>query len=51
MIVHLTDMRDTIARLLSKLTGQPMTIAVDEELDEPHDSEEAPVVVAPEEDE
>ena len=51
MIVHRTDMRDTIARLLSKLTGQPMTIAVDEELDEPHDSEEAPVVVAPEEDE
>ena len=51
MIVHRTDMRDTIARLLSKLTGRPLTIVVNEALDEPHDSEEAPVVVAPEEDE
>jgi len=51
MIVHRTDMRDTIARLLSKLTGRPLTIVVNEALDEPHDSEEAPLVVTPEEDE
>ena len=51
MIVHRTDMRDTIARLLSKLTGRPLSIVVNEALDELHDSEEAPLVVTPEEDE
>jgi acetyl-CoA carboxylase carboxyl transferase subunit beta len=51
MIVHRTDMRDTIARLLSKLTGRPLTIVVEEELDEPHDSEEAPAAIPAEEDE
>ena len=51
MIVHRTDMRDTIARLLSELTGRPLTIVVEEELDGPQDSEEAPLVVTPEEDE
>ena len=51
MIVHRTDMRDTIARLLSKLTGRPLTILVEEELDEPQDSEEAPAAIPAEEDE
>ena len=51
MIVHRTDMRDTIARLLSKLTGQPLTIVVAEALGEPDDSEEGAVAIAPEEDE
>ena len=51
MIVHRTDMRDTIARLLSKLTGRPLTIVVEEELDEPQDSEEAPAAIPAEEDE
>ena len=51
MIVHRTDMRDTIARLLSKLTGQPLTIVVAEALGEPYDSEEGAVAIAPEEDE
>lgn len=51
MIVHRTDMRDTIARLLSKLTGQSLTIVVAEALGEPDDSEEGAVAIAPEEDE
>ena len=52
MIVHRTDMRDTIARLLSKLTGRPLTIVVvEEELDEPQDSEETPAAIPAEEDE
>tara|TARA_B110000503_G_scaffold59530_2_gene94867 strand:- start:14329 stop:15102 length:774 start_codon:yes stop_codon:yes gene_type:complete len=51
MIVHRTDMRDTIARLLSKLTGRPLTIVVEEELDEPQDGEEAPAAIPAEEDE
>lgn len=46
MIVDRTVMRETIARLLSKLTGQPMTVVEDEELDESDDSDEAPEVVA-----
>ena len=51
MIVHRTDMRNTIARLLSKLTGRPLTIVVEEELDEPQDSEKAPAAIPAEEDE
>ena len=51
MIVHRTDMRNTIARLLSKLTGRPLTIVVEEELDEPQDGEEAPAAIPAEEDE
>ncbi|MDG2048047.1 MAG: acetyl-CoA carboxylase, carboxyltransferase subunit beta [Halioglobus sp.] len=51
MIVHRTDMRDTIARLLSKLTGQPLIIVAAEASNEADDSEEAVVVIAPEEDE
>jgi len=46
MIVDRTVMRETIARLLSKLTGQPITVVEDEELDESDDSDEAPDVVA-----
>jgi acetyl-CoA carboxylase carboxyl transferase subunit beta len=51
MIVHRTDMRNTIARLLSKLTGQSLSIVVTEPSDEPPDNEEAAEIVAPEEDE
>lgn len=47
MIVHRTDMRDTIARLLSKLTGHPLTPLEDQpEQEEPDNSDDAPVAVA-----
>jgi acetyl-CoA carboxylase carboxyl transferase subunit beta len=46
MIVHRTDMRDTIARLLSKLTGIPLLPPVDQTPDEPPASDAAPAVVA-----
>lgn len=45
MIVHRTDMRDTLARLLAKLTGRtlPETVVVDAEPeDEPEDTTEQP---------
>jgi acetyl-CoA carboxylase carboxyl transferase subunit beta len=46
MIVHRTDMRETIARLLSKLTGHPLA-AVEEQLSiEPDDSDDAPLAIA-----
>jgi len=46
MIVPRTEMRDTIARLLSKLTSTPLTSIEDQTPDEPQDSDEAPVAVA-----
>jgi acetyl-CoA carboxylase carboxyl transferase subunit beta len=46
MIVHRTGMRDTIARLLSKLTGVPLTQEVVEVSDELENHEPAPLVVA-----
>ncbi len=46
MIVHRTEMRDTIARLLSKLTGSPLTPVTDEVTDSPQDSDEAPAAIA-----
>jgi acetyl-CoA carboxylase carboxyl transferase subunit beta len=49
MIVHRTEMRDTIARLLSKLTGFPLTPAEAQETgEEPEDNGEAPEAVAAE---
>lgn len=38
MIVHRTQMRETIARLLSKLTGRPLAMPEDEYTNEPEDS-------------
>jgi acetyl-CoA carboxylase carboxyl transferase subunit beta len=46
MIVRRTDMRNTIARLLSKLTGHSLTSPQDQSPDEPEDSEEAPEAIA-----
>lgn len=47
MIVHRTEMRDTIARLLSKLTGRPLTELEEQPSDdEPQDSDDAPLAVA-----
>ena len=46
MIVHRTDMRDTIARLLSKLTGVPLLSPVDHASGEPETGDEDPAVVA-----
>lgn len=48
MIVDRTVMRDTIARLLSKLTGQPLTIVENETVDELGNSDDATEVVAAE---
>ena len=45
MIVHRTEMRETIARLLSKLTGRPLTALEDQSLEEPDDSGDAPEAV------
>jgi len=39
MIVHRTEMRDTIARLLSKLTGQDLTVAVERDNTAPRDDD------------
>lgn len=41
MIVHRTEMRETIARLLSKLTGRPLAPLEDESLAEPEDSDDS----------
>ncbi len=46
MIVHRTEMRDTIARLLSKLTGVPLIPEEVEVSGESEDREHAPLVVA-----
>ncbi len=46
MIVHRTQMRDTIARLLSKLTGAPLNPVEYEASGEPVDIEHAALVVA-----
>ena len=45
MIVHRTEMRDTIARLLSKLTGRPLAALEDQSVEEPDDSDDAPEAV------
>lgn len=45
MIVHRTEMRETIARLLSKLTGRPLAPLEDESLAETEDSEERPTEI------
>ena len=46
MIVHRTEMRGTIARLLSKLTGHPLAPEQEQVFDEPEESDDAPAVVA-----
>lgn len=46
MIVHRTQMRDTIARLLSKLTGRPLTAEENSLPEEPEDSDDAQKAVA-----
>jgi acetyl-CoA carboxylase carboxyl transferase subunit beta len=47
MIVHRTKMRETIARLLSKLTGHPLAAPEDQPVnDEPEESDDAPVAIA-----
>lgn len=45
MIVHRTEMRETIARLLSKLTGLPLAPLEEQSLDEPEDSDETPTAI------
>ncbi len=46
MIVHRTQMRETIARLLSKLTGRPLAMPEDESANEPEDSGAPETIVA-----
>ena len=46
MIVHRTQMRETIARLLSKLTGRPLAVPEDEYPNEPEDSGAQETIVA-----
>ncbi len=46
MIVHRTEMRATIARLLSKLTGVALTSIEDQTPKEPHDSDDALAAIA-----
>ena len=46
MIVHRTQMRETIARLLSKLTGRPLAVPEDEYPNEPEDSGAPETIVA-----
>lgn len=46
MIVHRTDMRETIARLLSKLTGRPLAALEEQPSDEPDSSDNAPLAIA-----
>jgi acetyl-CoA carboxylase carboxyl transferase subunit beta len=46
MIVHRTEMRDTVARLLSKLTSIPLTSIEEQSLNEPPDVDTAPVAIA-----
>ena len=46
MIVHRTVMRDTIARLLSKLTGRPLDPVEISLPDEPEESDDVPPLVA-----
>lgn len=47
MIVHRTEMRDTLARLLSKLTGSPLAPVEDEPVDDsPEPEEESPDIAA-----
>lgn len=46
MIVHRTQMRETIARLLSKLTGRPLAVPEDAHANEPEDSGAPATIVA-----
>lgn len=46
MIVPRIEMRDTIARLLSKLTGMPLTLTEQQTHHEPQDSEATPKAIA-----
>jgi acetyl-CoA carboxylase carboxyl transferase subunit beta len=46
MIVHRTEMRNTIARLLAKLTGSPVALEPDPPPEEPEARDDAPEVVA-----
>ena len=46
MIVHRTEMRGTVARLLSKLTSIPLTSIEEQSLNEPPDVDAAPVAIA-----
>ncbi len=46
MIVHRTEMRDTIARLLAKMTGRPLAPLQEQVADEPEDGEDAPAAIA-----
>jgi acetyl-CoA carboxylase carboxyl transferase subunit beta len=46
MIVHRTEMRDTIARLLSKLTGRPLIVVEGHVSDASDSIDHAPLVVA-----
>ncbi|MCB1687932.1 MAG: acetyl-CoA carboxylase carboxyltransferase subunit beta [Halioglobus sp.] len=45
MIVHRTEMRDTIARLLSKLTGRPLAPLEEKAIDQSKDSDDAATAV------
>lgn len=46
MIVHRTEMRDTLARLLSKLTGSPLAPVGAQASDQRKENDEKPLVVA-----
>ena len=46
MIVHRTEMRETIARLLSKLTGSALAPLAEQPLDEIEDSDDIPTAIA-----
>ncbi|MEZ5502565.1 MAG: acetyl-CoA carboxylase, carboxyltransferase subunit beta [Halioglobus sp.] len=46
MIVHRTEMRETIARLLSKLTGHPLTPQEDPAANDPEDSDDGGPAIA-----
>ncbi len=46
MIVHRVEMRDTIARLLFKLTGTPLSSPDGQIPDDPHAGDEAPAAIA-----
>jgi len=46
MIVHRTEMRETIARILSKLTGRALAPADTQPSDEPAEGDDAPLTIA-----
>lgn len=46
MIVHRTDLRDTIARLLSKLTGRPLVSNEDQVPSSPEDGDNGSIAIA-----